>query len=401
MDPHALRPRPAMAWLRLGTFALLALLTCGATTPPSPRHATPPATRRAARAPARAAPAAPPRAVPAIERGKEARVAEENGLYARAAAELRTLRAGVAPDADLDLALALDEARCGRLDSAAVLLGSPLMDRALADSLPLTRRRLLPWVREGLWVNGRFDGWHWYVARARFEVAYEQRRWDDARRAAQACVAARPLSGADWLALALATARAGDDVQARDAAERAAGLDPALPEAQYVVGLYDWRAGRRAEAQARFRAAVALDSLERGPALALLHVRMPGGAPDSLPATFLRGAREVTMLTSPERPKFEELVQFDTPAHLAQSARVPLDSAWVVRIHATEMLLPVLVDERGRAVAHTLPWLTEDRIPGAAVAALVGSLPGWRFTPAVRGGIPQRAWVILPYRLDQ
>ena len=45
---------------------------------------------------------------------KSARQLEELGAYAGAAAKLRTLRRLVPPDADLDLALAMDLARARR-----------------------------------------------------------------------------------------------------------------------------------------------------------------------------------------------------------------------------------------------------------------------------------------------
>jgi hypothetical protein len=34
------------------------------------------------------------------------------------------------------------------------------------------------------------------------------------------------------------------------------------------------------------------------------------------------------------------------------------------------------------------------------MAALVGSLPAWRFTPAMKGGVPRRSWVVVPYRIE-
>jgi hypothetical protein len=386
MDMERLPSRMRSGAARLALVAALALATAAAT--PAPK-----------RAPLAATPPPAPSAAGLLDRARQARVAEEGGLYSLAADILRGARPLLPADADLDLALALDEARVGRLDEAADLLWTPLMDRALADTAT-ARRHFMPWVREPLWVNGRFDGWNWYVARARFEVAYAQRRWPEAMAAARACVTARPLSGSEWLALALAAGRTGEDAFLALAAERAAALDPSLPEARYLAGIAAWRAGHRAQAAACFRAAMALDSIERRPALALLRVRLPGAAPDTLPAGFLRGARAAMALTSPARPKLEEFQQYDMPARLAQSASVPLDSAWIARMKAFQMVLPVLVDERGRAVACQLPWLTEERVPGAAMAALVGSLPAWRFTPAMKGGVPRRSWVVVPYRIE-
>src|SRR6185369_6108405 len=141
-------------------------------------------------------------------------------------------------------------------------------------------------------------------------------RWHEARQAAEVAVAARPLAGKEWLLLAVCAGREGDRGAAETAAARAAVLDPTLPEARYLAGLFAWRGGRRAAAQSEFRAAVALDSSYRAPALALVRSRLPGAAPDSLPAEFLTGVREVGMLTSPMGPKLEEFVQMDTPASI-------------------------------------------------------------------------------------
>ena len=120
-----------------------------------------------------------------LELAKAARQLEELGAYGAAAVKLGELRRRVAPDADLDLALAMDLARNGAVDSAAALMWTPRMDAALADSLSLIRRHTYPWEREGLWVNGKFDGWNWYVARVRVELAATLGRWSDARRAAE------------------------------------------------------------------------------------------------------------------------------------------------------------------------------------------------------------------------
>src|SRR5439155_105707 len=81
--------------------------------------------------------------------------------------------------------------------------------------------------------------------------------------AAEACVAARPLAGKEWLILAVCAGHDGDLEASRRAASAAVDLDPTLPEAQYLHGLLAWRDGRRAEAQDRFRTAIALDSTYR------------------------------------------------------------------------------------------------------------------------------------------
>src|SRR5213594_3313881 len=91
--------------------------------------------------------------------------------------DLRALRSRTGPDPDLEIELALLEARSGQLDSAAERLWSPALTAALSDSMPVTRRERYGWDRGPLWLNGSFDGWNWYVARARAEVASSLGRW--------------------------------------------------------------------------------------------------------------------------------------------------------------------------------------------------------------------------------
>ena len=123
------------------------------------------------------------------------------GIRRGSLAELEAVAAELRADHGVEaLALALDEARSGQLDSAAARLWSPLLSEAMADTLPPERRRRYPWEREQLWVNGWYDGWPWYIARARAEVAASLGRWPQALEAARACVAARPLAGKEWLA---------------------------------------------------------------------------------------------------------------------------------------------------------------------------------------------------------
>jgi Flp pilus assembly protein TadD len=163
--------------------------------------------------------------------------AEELGAYDQAVTLLRQLRHVVAPDPDLELALALDEARTGESDSAAARLATPLMEKALADTMPLARRHTYVWQRDPLWINGRWDGWPWYIARARAEIAATAGRWPEARNAARVAVAMRPLAGKEWHMLALCAARLGNDREADSAATQAVSLDPSLPEAHHLAGL--------------------------------------------------------------------------------------------------------------------------------------------------------------------
>ena len=81
-------------------------------------------------------------------------------LRSRAAlTQLKLLRGMQGPDADLELTIALDEARTGLSDSAWARLHGPILAAALADTAGLGRRSEYPFQREGAWVNGRFDGW--------------------------------------------------------------------------------------------------------------------------------------------------------------------------------------------------------------------------------------------------
>jgi hypothetical protein len=373
--------------------------TAISSTRPGVRHPVPaPQTR--GRPPARAAVPATGRSV--HEQAYNARLLEDAGAYGGAVAALRALRARGAPDGDLELALALDEARTGQPDSALARLEREPLRSALTDSLPIGRRHDYPWDRENEWTNGRFDGWNWYVARARAEVDAGLGRWHVARQAAEVAVAARPLAGKEWLLLAVCAGRDGDPGAAETAATRATALDPTLPEARYLAGLFAWRGGRRAAAQSEFRAAVALDSSYRAPAIALVRSRLPGTAPDSLPAEFLTGVREVGMLTSPMGPKLEEFVQMDTPATILKREMPPATDSSGVPLPPVEITLPMLVDERGRAVLHDLPWFSPTDLSATAVGQIIGSLPDWRFTPARRLGAPRRVWaaVLISNRKD-
>jgi len=393
---------------RVPGFAVLAVaLLAGAPaavaahTPPA---ATPAPARRTATA-ARPAPGA--RAVAgtqdAAALAAQARAAEDEGQYARALAALRGLRRLTSPDADLELEIALDEARTGRADSAWARLQSPVCAGALADTLPPQRWRLFGPGREKSWLSGAHEGWHWYVARARAELALRLGRWDDAVAAATLAVRARPMSGREHLLLALAAGRAGDGARARAEADRAALLDPMLPEAHYLSGLWAWRAGARDAARAAFEAAIAVDPGDRDAALALVRLRLPSAPPDSLPRRFLRGPRRAGMITAPDGPKIEE----DTPQDQLPGLRgvpgvTPPDSVKANPTYDKSLYVEatVLVDENGRAVLVDFPHFTPQRMPAGLMNALVRAARQWTFRPAMRLGHPLRMWINVQINLN-
>ena len=328
---------------------------------------------------------------------RQARELEDAGAYGQTVDALRALRAKVKPDADLELALALDEARVGRIDSARTRLLRPLMQAAVLETLPLTRRREYPYQREFGWLDGRFDGWSWYIWRARAELAAETGHWDEAYAAAQHCVSERPLSGKEWLILAVCAGRIGKDEEAHAAARQALDLDPTLPETRYLVGLWEWRAGRRGEASTQFREAVALDSAFVPAALGLMRTKLPGAQPDTLPARFLTGRRRVALLTAPERPKPEEFVQVDQSALIMTSPDTAIVDSIPPGTKPKQLVLSVLVDERGRAVVNEIPWFPQGAIPTWKIHRLLASVPSWEFQPAVRLGSPLPIWVNVDF----
>lgn len=379
---------------------LVALALLGATVPAKRTPAAgarPP--RRGATAPGRRAATAAPR-LSAKQQAADALALEQLGAYVEAARRLRALRASIGPDADLELALALDDARSGALDSAAARLRGPILTRALADSMPYIRRHRYVWQRDALWINGTYDGWPWYIARARAEVAAEQGRWAEALEAAKLAVSAYPLSGHDWLILAVCAGRAGDLAQAESAARFAAYVDPSQPEAHYLSGLFEWRAGRRLDAQASFRAAVALDSSWEAPALALVRSRLPGATPDTLPTALLTGPRRVELLTSPARPKPEEFVQMDLGSSVLEQRLIPFPDSLKPLMKPIKLFLNVLVDDAGRPVLTDLPWFPADQIPVDALHLTLASVPGWKFRPGIRLGRPYPMWTPLQVTYD-
>ncbi len=339
---------------------------------------------------------------PLIERARLARQFEDLGEYDSAVVALRGLRAQVEPDADLEFALALDLARAGLPDSARVLLHGPLLSTALADSCPPARRRPYGPNLDALWMNGVYDGWRWTIARARAEVDARLGRWEEARAAARLGVTERPLAGREWLVVAVCSGRAGDLPGAERQARLAAYLDPMLPEAQYLVGLFEWQAGHRGDALQRFATAAALDSLYEPAVRARRRLRFfPGATPDSLPGVFLTGGREAGLLASPTGPKLESALPLDRNAVVLRRTMVPVPDSVLVEIKPLRIILPVLVDERGQAVLCELPWVPSDDLPAPLVAVLLQSLPGWRFVPAERFGQPARSWTTVTVTTGQ
>ena len=396
---HRIRRPPVTA--RGSLRALLVLAALGAlAAAPATKAAPAPAKRPAARA---AKPAAPASAARPVDVARQARALEEQGDYAGALAALKRLRGLQGPDADLELAIALDEARTGQADSAWVRLHGPLLSAALADTVGLERRMDYPYQREGMWLNGRFDGWYWYIARARAELALARRDWKQAVAMANRAAAARPLSGREALLLAFAASHAGDSALGEAAAHWAAHLEPWLPEAHHLAGLWAWRSGRRAEAREYLETAAAIDSTWREPVLALARLSLPGTRADSLPVRFLNGPRGCALLTSARRPKQEEFTQFDRNAMLLFNPQPqPPDSLRrLMKLQKpTQLYVQVLVSETGHALLMDLPYVTEDRMPAAVVNQVLDQIGRWRFLPALRFQQPEKAWVSVEYVLQ-
>jgi K+-transporting ATPase ATPase B chain len=125
-----------------------------------------------------------------------------------------------------------------------------------------------------------------------------------------------------------------------------------LPEAQYLVGLFEWRAGRRGDALRRFTAALALDSLYEPAVRARQRMRFfPGAAPDSLPGVFLTGSREAALLTSleDETPEGRSVVELAEKRLAEIASHGPAAAA---------------VPAPGSAVASVVPFSAESRTSG-------------------------------------
>jgi tetratricopeptide (TPR) repeat protein len=334
----------------------------------------------------------------------QARVLEDAGDYVQAIATLRALRGRVPADGDLELSLAIDAVRGGLPDTARALLYGARLSAALADSTNPARWRPVGQGREHTWLDGTFSGWHWTVARARAELALRQRRWDDAFAAAKVAVSARPLSGRDHLLLALAAGRTGDDATSRREAEAAAYLDPTLPEAIYLRGLWEWRDGHRAAAREDFRAAIALDPASRPPALALVRIELPGAKPDSLPGAFLTGARRAAMLTATEGPKLEAAPANDQiPGLYGGLPTLALPDSIRARMAVDKPVLlevTVLVSETGRALAVEFPYLSPAHYPAWLVNQIGLLALRWKFQPAVHLDHPVPMWINVEITLN-
>lgn len=380
---------------RLRSVATLAALLAALTVQAAPVARVPmkrPATPAAATMPA----------LRPVDVAVRAKTFEEQGNYASALQELKRLRAMQGPDADVELAIALDEARTGLADSAWARLHAPLLSAALADTAGAVRRADYPFQREQLWVNGSFDGWYWYIARARAELALNRGEWAEAMRMASVGAAARPLSGKDILLVALAASRAGDAAYGEAAANYAAYLEPWLPEAWHLAGIWAWRNGRRAEAREDFATAASLDSTWREPVLALARMQLPGARADSLPGRFLYGARACAILTSAKRPKREEFVQYDaTPMLAFNPMSQPADSlrARLQLRKPLQVFVQVLVGENGRPIMVELPYVSEARFPAGVVHHVLRQIGQWRFVPARKFDKPQRSWASVEYVL--
>ena len=392
-----LRRRPRLAALAVSCAALAAWIACALGQGSAPALGDRPPAKKPAPPPNAAATRA---ALTPAELAAEAKSYEDIGGYARALETQLELEDRVKPDADLEIAIALNEARAGRRLDAWKRLYGPLLTAAEHDSMPTSRRRDYQSERAEQWLNGAFDGWHWYIVRARAELGAALGRWHEARAAAEACVAARPLAGKEWLILAVCAGHDGDLEAAKRAASTALDLDPTLPEAYYLDGVFAWRDGRRAEAQHRFRGAVSLDSTYRAAAAALVRCRLPFVKADSLPAELLTGVREAGLVTSPAGPKLEEFAQMDMPATIARRAMAAIPDSLRRGLPPVQMTLPVLVDARGRIVMHELPWFEAGRIRAPVVSVLLSSLPLWRFRPAIRHNEPQPMWTAIPVELE-
>ena len=393
-----------LAGALLGTPPAVAA-TAPATSAPKAKAATPPASGTRPRAPTR--PATPPvvkrptrPTVSPLERAMEARSLEDVGAYTRAAETLRELRSRVAPDPDLELALALNEARAGQIDSADVRLHGALLSAAAADTLAPNRWVEYPVDRERMWFNGRFDGWHWYVWRARLEVAARFGRWDEALAAARQCARWRANSGKEWALLAVCAGRAHEDAESRQAAAWALRLDPSLPEGSYLAGLWSARSGRRAEAQTLFRQATTLDSSYRDAALALVRSRLPMAMNDTMPSELLHGARRAALLTSPVGPKLEDEIHVDTGATADQILNPLKGDSLRVGTKPVQISVSLLVGQQGRVVLNDLPWYAAGQVPMDKVARWLAGLPDWTFLPAHRNGAPVAIWISVDLKVN-
>ena len=399
-------PRRGRGWWRwpvlvgLGIGAALARDAASATTTtPPPKTATShtapkTTTRKPAPATTHKTAAASTQSVEQL--ASQTRLIEEVGGWPRAAELMRQLRGRTAPDADLDLMLAWFEARSGDLDSAAARLALPTLVAAGDDSMPPARWTTYPWQHEGAWLDGRFDGWHWYVWRTRAEIAAATGHWDSALAAARRAVAARRWAGPEWYVRALCAAHLGRWDEARSCNAMALELDATLPEAHELAGLLAWRDGRRGETRAQLDAALALDSTYARAALGLVRLRLPGAPPDTLPTGLFEGVRRAALLTAAEGPRPEVFTQNESAALLVRRVTTAdMDTSGLVLkdVKRVRLTLMILVDARGHAALVDVPEYTENDVAPAKVSRIIATLPDWRFKPASRGGRPAPSWV--------
>ena len=335
----------------------------------------------------------------AVQLARDVRADEELGNYALAAEALHSLRGFAPTDPDLELALALDLARGGRVDSAAALLYDPVLSTALTDTLARPHFEVYGWRHEMTYFGGRFDGWYWYIARARLEVEATRGRWPEALAAARICVRSRPLAGIEWYLFALCAARGGAYQEAGPAAEKAARLAPMLPEAHYLAGVLAWRGGRRLAAQSEFRSAIEMDSSYREPAVALARVRLPVPA-DSLPSRLLGGLRQAELLTSSVQPKYDEFIELSRQAVVTRRVDVTIPDSLAGRFKPVVVTPLVLFDAHGQPVIHEDRWADSTSAPEAIVGLVSAAVHGWEVQPALKFGNPQPLWLELDVNVN-
>ena len=88
------------------------------------------------------------------------------------------------------------------------MLYGPVLTAALSDTADQHRFQIYGRQHENMYFGGRFDGWYWYIARARLEIEAARGRWPQALEAARICTRARPLAGVEWYLLASCAAHA-------------------------------------------------------------------------------------------------------------------------------------------------------------------------------------------------
>ena len=202
----------------------------------------------------------------------------------------------------------------------------------------------------------------------------------------------------EWYLYALCAAKAGAMDEARPANDKALRLAPDLPEAHYLAGLFEWRDGHRGAAQAEFLAAMVLDSSYLEPAMARVRSRLPV-APDSLPGRLLTGIRAAELVTSAERPKYDEFIQMEQPAVVTERSDATIPDSLAGRVRPLTYHPIVLFDEHGRPVYHEDPWAAATSAPEAMLGLIAQTISTWRVSPAIRLGHPQALWMQLDLKL--